>query len=39
VQFCCDGCKAKIAAAKPDKQIQMVFDAKPFAKAFKVSKD
>ena len=38
VQFCCDKCKAKIAAAKPDKQIHMVFDSKPFGKAFKVGK-
>ncbi|MGA2254190.1 MAG: hypothetical protein ABSG53_05965 [Thermoguttaceae bacterium] len=39
VQFCCDNCKAKVVAAKSDKQIQMVFDSKPFSKAFKVAKD
>jgi YHS domain-containing protein len=39
VQFCCDGCKAKVAAAKPDQQIQMVFGSKAFSKAFKVTKD
>ena len=39
VQFCCDKCKAKVAAAKPEKQIQMVFGSKTFSKAFKVSKD
>jgi len=39
VQFCCDNCKAKVVAAKPDKQIEMVFDGKPFSKAFKVTKD
>ncbi len=39
VQFCCDNCKAKVVAAKPDKQIEMVFDSKPFSKAFKVTKD
>ncbi len=39
VQFCCDKCKAKVTAAKPDKQIEMVFGSKAFSKAFKVSKD
>jgi YHS domain-containing protein len=39
VQFCCDKCKAKVAAAKTDKQIQMVFDSKAFCKAFKIAKD
>ena len=39
VQFCCDSCKAKVTAAKPDKQIEMIFDAKAFSKAFKVGKD
>ena len=39
VQFCCDKCKAKVAAAKADNQIHMVFDSKAFDKAFKVSKD
>ena len=38
-QFCCDNCKAKVAAAKPDEQIRLVFDSKPFAKAFKVGKE
>jgi hypothetical protein len=38
VQFCCDKCKAKVVAAKPDQQIDMVFDSKPFSKAFKVAK-
>ena len=39
VQFCCNNCKAKVVAAKPDKQIEMIFDSKPFSKAFKVSKN
>ncbi len=39
VQFCCDKCQAKVTAAKPDKQIEMVFGSKAFSKAFKVSKD
>jgi YHS domain-containing protein len=39
VQFCCDDCKAKVAAAKADKQIEMVFGSKPFSKAFKVAKE
>ncbi len=39
VQFCCDDCKAKVAAAKPEEQIQMVFGSKPFGKGFKVAKD
>jgi YHS domain-containing protein len=39
VQFCCDNCKAKVAAATGDSQIHLVFDSKPFSKAFKVKKD
>jgi YHS domain-containing protein len=39
VKFCCDKCKAKVAAAKVDKQILLVFDSKAFSKAFKVGKD
>jgi YHS domain-containing protein len=39
VQFCCNNCKAKVAAAKPEQQIQMIFDSKPFSRAFKVTKD
>ena len=39
VQFCCGKCKAKVAAAKTDKQIQLVFESKAFDKAFKVGKD
>ncbi len=39
VQFCCNDCKAKVTAAKPDKQIQMVFANKAFSKAFKIVKD
>jgi YHS domain-containing protein len=39
VQFCCDNCKAKVTSAKPDEQIKLVFDSKPFAKGFKVGKE
>jgi len=39
VQFCCDNCKTKVASAKPDKQIELVFDSKPFKKGFKLAKD
>ena len=38
VQFCCDNCKAKVTAAKPEKQIELVFESKAFSKAFKVGK-
>jgi len=38
VKFCCDNCKAKVTSAKPDKQIELVFDSKPFSKGFKVTK-
>ena len=39
VQFCCNNCKAKVTAAKPDKQIELVFEDKAFKKAFKVGKE
>jgi YHS domain-containing protein len=39
VQFCCDKCKAKVAAAEGDKQIQLVFASKAFDKGYKVGKD
>jgi len=37
VCFCCNNCKGKVAAADKDKQIEMVFGDKAFAKAFKVA--
>ncbi len=33
VQFCCEKCQAKVAEAKGDAQVDMVFAEAPFAKA------
>ena len=39
VEFCCANCEAKVAAAKPDEAIEMVFATKPFKTAYEVKKD
>lgn len=38
VCFCCGGCKGKVAKAKGDEQVKLVFGDKAFAKGFKVAK-
>jgi len=38
VCFCCGGCKGKVTKAKGDEQIELLFNDKAFAKAFKVAK-
>ena len=37
IQFCCGNCQGKVAKAKPEEQMEMVF-GKGFAKAFTVAK-
>ncbi|MCR9202030.1 MAG: hypothetical protein NXI04_25590 [Planctomycetaceae bacterium] len=37
VAFCCGGCQGKAKAAKGDKQLELVFSDKAFAKGFKVT--
>ncbi len=39
VAFCCGGCKAKVAKAEAKDQIEMVFGAKAFEKAYKLKKE
>jgi len=38
VCFCCGGCKGKVAKAGGDEQIELLFNDKAFAKAFRVAK-
>jgi hypothetical protein len=38
VGFCCGNCKGKVAKAKGDKKVDMVFSEKAFAKAFAAPK-
>lgn len=35
VSFCCNGCKSKAVATKGEKQLELIFNDKAFAKAFK----
>jgi len=37
VAFCCNGCKGKVAKAKGDEQIELVFNDDAFKKGFKVT--
>lgn len=37
VCFCCNNCKGKVTAAEKDKQLELVFGDKAFAKGFKVA--
>jgi len=34
VQFCCNNCKGKVEKAKPNRQLNLVFSDKAFAKGF-----
>jgi hypothetical protein len=38
VQFCCNNCKGKVAAAKGDEQLNLVFSDAAFKKGFEVKK-
>lgn len=38
VSFCCDGCKGKVADAKGDAQLALVFGEEAFKKGFEVPK-
>jgi YHS domain-containing protein len=38
VGFCCNNCKGKVAAAKGDEQVNLVFSDDAFGKGFEVSK-
>jgi YHS domain-containing protein len=39
VAFCCNNCKGKVAAAKGEEQLKLVFADKPFAQGFEVKKE
>jgi hypothetical protein len=38
VQFCCDKCKGKVAAAKGDEQLNLVFSDEAFKKGYELKK-
>jgi YHS domain-containing protein len=38
VAFCCNNCKGKVAGAKVEEQLNLVFADKPFAQGFEVKK-
>ena len=38
VSFCCNNCKGKVASAKADEQLTLVFSDKAFAKGFEIPK-
>src|SRR4030067_460012 len=39
VAFCCNGCQGKVAKAEGEKQLELVFSADPFKKAFEIKKE
>ena len=39
VAFCCNGCQGKVAKAEGEKQLELVFSADAFKKAFEIKKE
>jgi hypothetical protein len=39
VCYCCNGCKGKVAKAKPEEQIELVFSQAAFEKGFAIKKE